>query len=61
VNQLTSSWSAQGADALAKFDRPTFVTTLNSLGIANQRILIEVSGTFTDGKTWLGRDATIVK
>jgi parallel beta-helix repeat protein len=61
VNQLASSWSAQGADALAKFDRPTFITTLNSLGIANQRILIEVSGTFTDGKTWLGRDATIVK
>jgi CSLREA domain-containing protein len=60
-NQLASSWSAQGADAMAKFDRPTFVTTLNSLGIANQRILVEVSGTFTDGKTWLGRDATTVK
>ena len=60
-NQPTASWSAQGADGLAKFDRPAFVATLNSLGIANQRILIEVSGTFTDGKTWLGRDATNVK
>jgi CSLREA domain-containing protein len=60
-NQPTVSWSAQGADGLAKFDRPAFVATLNSLGIANQRILIEVSGTFTDGKTWLGRDATNVK
>jgi hypothetical protein len=60
-NQFTSSWSAQGADGLAKFDRPTFVRTLNRLGIANQRILIEISGTFTDGKTWLGRDATNVK
>jgi CSLREA domain-containing protein len=56
-----SSWSAQGADGLAKFDRPAFIAILNCLGIANQRILIEVSGTFTDGKTWLGRDATTVK
>jgi parallel beta-helix repeat protein len=60
-NQPTTNWSAPGAEGLAKFDRPTFVATLNSLGIANQRILIEVSGTFTDGKTWLGRDATNVR
>ena len=60
-SQSAASWSAQGADGQAKFDRPTFIATLNGLGIANQRILIEVSGTFTNGKTWLGRDATNVK
>jgi hypothetical protein len=60
-NLTATEWSAKGQDGTAKFARQAFIAFLNSLGIANQRILIEASGTFTDGKTWLGRDATNVK
>jgi hypothetical protein len=61
VNQGTTSWSASGAEALAKFDRPTFVNKLNFLGIKNQTITIEVGGNFSDGKHWAGTDRTNVK
>jgi hypothetical protein len=62
-NQLRTEWTARGAEGLAKFDRATFVSFLNSLGIANQRIAVEVSGDFVSGSPihWVGRDFTNVK
>jgi hypothetical protein len=60
-NQPTVSWSATGAEALAKFDRQTFIGTLNRLGIANQTIMVEVGGAFLDGTQWTGNDRTNVK
>jgi CSLREA domain-containing protein len=60
-NQPAISWSAAGAEAQAKFDRQAFIRTLNSLGIANQTIMVEVSGAFSDGKQWTGKDRTNVK
>jgi hypothetical protein len=62
-NQLRTEWTARGAEGLAKFDRATFVSFLNSLGIANQRIAVEVSGDFISGSPthWVGRDFTNVK
>jgi len=60
-NQRALSWSAMGAEALAKFDRQTFIRTLNTLGIANQTIMVEVSGAFSDGTQWTGTDRTNVK
>jgi hypothetical protein len=60
-NQPTVSWSAKGAEALAKFDRQVFIQTLNALGIANQTIMVEVGGAFSDGKQWTGKDRTNVK
>jgi hypothetical protein len=58
-NQTRTEWKMP--DATAKFDRQTFIAFLNSLGIANQRITVEVSGIFTDSKPWVGRDFTNVK
>jgi hypothetical protein len=60
-NQPTTSWSVTGAEAQAKFDRQAFIRTLNTLGIANQTIMVEVSGAFSDGKQWTGTDRTNVK
>lgn len=60
-NQLAISWSATGAEALAKFDRLKFIQTLNTLRIANQTIMVEVSGAFLDGTQWTGTDRTNVK
>ncbi len=61
LNQPTVSWSASGAEALAKFDRPRFISALNLRGIKNQTITVEVGGAFTDGKQWAGTDRTNVK
>jgi hypothetical protein len=61
LDQRTVSWSATGAEALAKFDRQTFIGTLNRLGIANQTIMVEVGGAFLDGTQWTGNDRTNVK
>jgi CSLREA domain-containing protein len=61
LDQRTVSWSATGAEALAKFDRQAFIGTLNRLGIANQTIMVEVSGAFLDGTQWTGKDRTNVK
>jgi CSLREA domain-containing protein len=60
-NQPAISWSATGAEALAKFDRQTFIRTLNRLRIANQTIMVEVGGAFSDGTEWTGKDRTNVK
>jgi hypothetical protein len=62
-NQPAIEWSAKGQDGTAKFDRQKFIATLNSLKIANQRIVVEVSGNFSGSPTtsWVGRDATNVK
>jgi hypothetical protein len=60
-NQPTVSWSATGAEALAKFDRQAFIRTLNRLRIANQTIMVEVGGAFSDGTEWTGKDRTNVK
>jgi hypothetical protein len=63
LNQPAIEWSAKGQDGTAKFDRQKFIATLNSLKIANQRIVVEVSGNFSGSPTtsWVGRDATNVK
>jgi CSLREA domain-containing protein len=61
LNQPTVSWSASGAEALAKFDRQRFINALNQRGIKNQPITVEVGGAFTDGKQWSGTDRTNVK
>ena len=60
-NQPATSWSATGAEAQAKFDRQVFIRTLNTLGIANQTIMVEVGGAFLDGTQWTGNDRTNVK
>ncbi len=60
-DQPAASWSAKGGEAMAKFDRQTFIRTLNALGIANQTIMVEVGGAFSDGKQWTGKDRTNVK
>jgi CSLREA domain-containing protein len=61
LSQPAISWSATGAEALAKFDRQAFIRTLNTLAIANQTIMVEVSGAFLDGSEWTGKDRTNVK
>jgi len=62
-DQTAIEWSAKGQDGTAKFDRQAFIAVLNSLGIANQRIVVEVSGNFSGSPTtsWVGRDSTNVK
>lgn len=56
------SWTAKGQDGTAKFDRLFFINTfLNPRGIANQRIVVEIAGDFSNGTHWAGRDSTNVK
>jgi hypothetical protein len=59
--QPAIEWTARGQDGTAKFARQPFIAFLNSRQIANQRIVVEVSGAFTTGTTWAGRDSTNVK
>jgi hypothetical protein len=60
-NQLRTEWTARGAEGLAKFDRQDFVEFLDAEEVPNQRIAVEVSGTFTDSTPWVGRDFTNLK
>jgi hypothetical protein len=64
-NQQASEWSAKGQDGTAKFARQPFIAFLNhpDRRIANQRIVVEVSGDFSGTPTthWAGRDSTNVK
>jgi len=59
--QLAESWS--GKSGTAKFARQAFIAFLNSKSppIANQRIVVEVSGDFADSTHWAGRDSTNLK
>lgn len=61
--QLRSEWTARGQNGTAKFDRQAFIAFLNSKSIASQRIVVEVSGSFSTAPTgdWTGRDSTNVK
>jgi hypothetical protein len=63
--QFATSWSAKGQEGNAKFDRQAFIAFLNHADrqIANQRIVVEVSGNFSGSPaaSWAGRDSTNVK
>jgi hypothetical protein len=53
----------KGEQGQAKFDRQAFIAFLNAPNrqIANQTIVVEVSGAFSDGTRWADTDVTNVK